>query len=128
MTTENENTAPKSKSSELLGTVAEKIGASGPAIRERVIDTLVEREVAARTDVLDKALAKRSEIGRELQKLQKPDVEAYDVEGKLVSATFSKARTEELKKKREEQERLEKAIDKALVDNDFAKLKEIVAK
>lgn len=109
----------------VLKDVADKIDASGPIVRERVVSLLVEREVATRTDVLDKALVKRTEIERELRKI-KPDIEAFDVEGKVVRQDYSKARFEELKKKREELERIEKALDKALVDNDFSKLKEVV--
>jgi len=139
MTTENENegtTSPsaaagpadKRQSGNLLSEVAEKIGQSTSQVRERVISALVEREVVARTDILDKALAKRTELDREIRKLQKPDVEQFDVDGKVVSASFSKARVDELKKAREGLEKLEKAIDKALTDNDFSKLKEIVGK
>ncbi len=112
----------------LLSEVAEKIGQSTPQVRERVVNALVEREVAARTDTLDKALAKRTELDREAKKLSKPDVEQFDVEGKVMSTSFSKARVDELKKAREQLEKLETAIDKALADNDFSKLKEIVGK
>ena len=118
----------KYKSSEVLSIVAERLGSSGTAVRERVIDTLVEREVVSRVEVLDKGLAKRSEYERELRKISKPDVETYDAEGKPVSATYSKARIDELKKSREQLTKLEGAIDKALVSNDFSKLREIVGK
>jgi hypothetical protein len=137
MTTEDTNaegtggTQPektKRASIDILSEVAEKIGQSTPQVRERVIDSLVEREVAARTDILDKALAKRTELDREIRKLQKPDVEQFDHEGKVMSASFSKARVDELKKAREGLEKLEKAIDKAITDNDFSKVKEIVGK
>lgn len=118
----------KYQSSEVLSTVAERLGNSGPAVRERVIDTLVEREVASRAEALDKALAKRNEYTRELRKLEKPDVEQFDADGKVTSSSFSKARVDELKKAREGLTKLEGAIDKALTNNDFAKLREIVSK
>jgi hypothetical protein len=122
-----DDTKPTRQAVTVLAAVSERIGASGPAVRERVVSALVEREVVARVELLDKALAKRTETEKDLRKL-KPDVENYDADGKLVSSSYSKAKADELKKARESLDKLEKALDKALVDNDFSKLRELSAK
>lgn len=127
-TNTEEQPTKKSQSSEVLVAVSERLGKSGEEVRNRVVNALVEREVASRVELLDKALAKRIEGEREIKKLSKPDVETYDMEGKVVSSSFSKARADELKKAREAQAKLEGAIDKALNDNDFSKLKDSLAK
>ncbi|MDO8660404.1 MAG: hypothetical protein Q7K43_00805, partial [Candidatus Woesearchaeota archaeon] len=104
---------------ELLTDVAERVKGSGTQVYEKLRDTLVDREVGERVVLLEKALVQRNQTISELRKLEKPDVETFDADGKVLSASWSKQRTEELKKKREQLQRLETAFDNALGDNDF---------
>jgi hypothetical protein len=121
-TSENNDAAKK-----VLIDVAERIKNARGDVRERLIGTLVEREIGQRVDVLDKALSKREQLERDIRKL-KPDDVSYDGDGNVVSAHYSKAKYEELKKAKDKLAKLDTAIEKALADNDFGKLKDAVNK
>ena len=115
-----------SKVSGLLAEVADKIQTSGGAINDRLRDDMVEREVASRVAVLDKAFTRRRELSQALNKVDRADNETFNADGSVASASFSKARLQEIKKAREPLAKLESAMEKALVENDFQKLKEVV--
>ena len=110
---------------ELLADVAERVKNTGTRVYEKLRDSMVECEVVNRVGLLEKALGQRTAMLAELRKLEKPDVETFDMDGKVTSSSWSKQRTEELKKKREQLQRLESAIDAALGENDFQKLKDV---
>lgn len=112
----------------VLAEVAEQIKGSNTLVRKRVVDALVEKEVASRAELLDKSLAKLVELDRGLKKL-KPDVETVDVGG-AVTAVFSKKAYEERKKSVERKEALEKAIEAALEGSNeqWGKLREALQK
>jgi len=119
---------PQSESKEsvasgLLATVAERVKASNPEVQRRYIDTLVEKEVSSRVDLLDKAMQKRFQCLTELNKVNRPDIEAFDSEGKLAHGHFSKERLKAIKDAKEALAKVEASIEKALVGGDWGKLK-----
>jgi hypothetical protein len=85
---------------------------------------MVEKEVSERVALLDKALQKRFHLMTELRKVDKPDNELFNADGSPAQGMYSKARLEEIKKAREALGKHESALEKALLENDFAKLKE----
>ena len=89
----------------------------------RVVDSLVEKEVARRAQTIEKAIELATQKERELNKF-KPDVETY-VEG-VKQESYSKAKWEEKVKAEAELAKLEEAIETALVGADYKKLYEIV--
>ncbi len=112
------------KAKGLLAQVAERVKGSGSAIQERYINTLVEKEITDRVGLLDKAMQKRFTCLSELNKVNRPDVETFDAEGKLVSGTYTKERIKAIREAKEALAKVENAIDKAL-GGDWQKVKEL---
>lgn len=110
---------------DILAEVASTLKSSSETVKKRLVDTLVEREVVNRVDMLDKALVRLKDAKKEFDKI-KPDVDSFDADGKLVSSLYSKAKADERKKAGELKEKLEKAIDQALSGESFDKLRELV--
>lgn len=123
MADQNDNETKKSKAQETLAEVADKIKGSGDAIRARLIEAMVEKEVTQRVDLLDKAFQKRFELLTAFNKVNRPDQETYNADATVASQSYSKARLEEIKKAKEALEKHENALEKALLGNDFSKLK-----
>jgi len=117
------NEAKKTKAQELLADIAAKVKDSGPAVVEKYIAASVQKEIDSRVDLLDKAIQKRFELLGALGKVNRPDVVTYDAEGKEASGTYTKPRLEEIKKAKEALEKHENALEKALISNDWSKLK-----
>jgi len=120
--------SPQAKS--LKSSVADALAMNGSKqVFDRVRDHLVEDELKRRTDLVLKGLAKKEEIERELRKV-KPDQQGLDLSGKVVSETYSKAKVEEVKKLKEQLNKVEKALEGALASEKpcFDKLREVVGK
>lgn len=111
------------KAAGLLAEVSDKIKGAGDAIRNRLVETMVEKELASRVDCLDKAFQKRFELLNNLNKINRADTETYDADGKVATQSYTKPRLEEIKKAKEALEKHENALEKALTSNDFTKLK-----
>lgn len=112
--------------STIASKVAERIGAIGPEVNERVIETLTERELEKRANLI---VAKNDELvafKKELNKI-KPDVGGSFLEdGTEVKATsYSKAKFEERKKLLEKIAKYEKALTLACVKGDMSKLNDL---
>lgn len=116
-------TAPTA-SVNVLTDAAEAVKNATGDVRARLVTTLVQRELDSRVDVLDKALTKLKDAKKEFQKL-KPDQVALSADG-TKSETYSEAKWKERAKAQEELAKLEKAVESALVDGSFDKLRELV--
>jgi hypothetical protein len=114
----------ENKAKGLLAQVAERVKDSGDLIQETYITKLVTKEVEQRVDLLDKAMQKRFTCLSELNKVNRPDIEAFDELGKLVSGNFSKDRVKAIRDAKEQLQKVETAIDKAL-GGDWTKVKEL---
>lgn len=110
----------------LLAEVADQIKGSAPQVYERLRDQMVERELADRVALLDKAFAKRRDLTNNLNKVNRPDNVTYNADGTEAAGTYTKERLNEIKKAREVLEKLENAMERALSQNDFGKLKDAV--
>ena len=115
---------PPPQSTILLSLISEKLKEKNFTIREKVVESCVNKEIDKRVETLNKALKTRATAHNEVRKLDKPDVKAFDSEGKVISEVFSGERFKELKKAREKLEKIDTAIDKAL-EGDFSKLNEL---
>lgn len=129
MSNENAETAnatptQEAKAQSLLAEVADRIKSSGSTVYNRLVEAMVAREVEERVGLLDKGLQKRYQLMTDLRKVDKPDNETFNADGTLALGTYSKPRLEEIKKAKEALAKLESALEKALVGNDFGKLKE----
>lgn len=92
-------------------------------VRAAVVQKLADEEVAKRTELVLTSMNSLSRLRSDLKKF-KPDVKGYDAAGTLVSEMYSEAKTQERKKLSEKIEKLEKAINLALENDDYSKLKE----
>lgn len=106
---------PKNVGETVLEEVVNALGSSGDEVRNRLVSTLVEREVVKRVDLLDKALVRRAQLTVEVKKIRAP--KRYKLEeGKMVEvdAILTKEEAETYTKTlREASEKLEN-FDKAL--------------
>jgi hypothetical protein len=118
-----QNETKDSKAQGLLAEVADKIKGSGDAVRQRLVDAMVEKELAQRVELLDKAFQKRFELLTGLRKIDRADQETYNADGSVATQSYTKARLDEIKKAKEALEKHENALEKALTSNDFSKLK-----
>lgn len=124
MPNETEN---QTASSSLLAEVADRYSTVDP-VRKKVVDLLADREIDARAAALEKVLNRRSELQKDLKKVDKPDIETFNADGSPARQEYSKAKIDEVKKAKEALDKVEKAIDLALAKNDFGKVKEIAGK
>ena len=105
--------------------LAERLLTSGSDVKNNVLDTLYNNELKTRTDACLKVLTKIEEKEKELKKLKVSDNNIYDEKGTVVAGGYSKARVDDIKKASEELERLNKALENALENNDFTKVLEL---
>ena len=105
--------------------LAERLLTSGSDVKNNVLDTLYNNELKTRTDACLKVLTKIEEKEKELKKLKVSDNNIYDEKGTVVAGGYSKARVDDIKKASDELERLNKALENALENNDFTKVLEL---
>lgn len=122
--TETTQDSKETKAQGLLADVASRIKESGPQVYARLRDAMVEKEIASRVDLLDKAFQKRFQLLTDLRKVDRPDQETYNADGSVATASYTKPRLEEIRKAKEALAKHENALEKALASNDFSKLKE----
>lgn len=96
-------------------------------VRQRIINELADELIAERVGWLRAALQKRDELAKKVNQVR-PDLVGYDVDGKKVSETYSKSRLDELRKTKEELEKADRAIDKAVKDADYELVKKLIGK
>jgi hypothetical protein len=114
----------ENKAKSLLAEVANRVKGTNDIVQETYITKLVQKEVEQRVDLLDKAMQKRFTCLTELNKINRPDVETFDADGKLASGTYTKDRLKAIKDAKENLAKVENAIDKALA-GDWSKVKEL---
>lgn len=123
-----EGTNSQPKAIEIRISVAQKVAEKSPGILAKVVDTLSDLEVGKREEMLVKALTARDEAEKKIRKI-KPDQQAFDGEGKVVSETYSKVKKEELAKAKQELDKLDKAIEAAVSEKpDYKWLSEMYGK
>lgn len=94
--------------------VGERLAQTGPEIEKRVIDHFAEIEVAKRSNAIVAAMEKLDANNKELNKLSKPDQVSYNLDGSIKEEAFSKERIDARAKLIEKNNKISKAIEKAL--------------
>lgn len=121
-TNDTTSETPVVSASQTIGQkVAETISQAGPAVLAKVIDRLAAIEIDKRVSALENAVNAAVTTKRELQKI-KPDNVQYDITGKAVVETYTKAKIEEKQKLEQKLAKIEKAVDKAINKGDFGDL------
>lgn len=105
--------------------VTEQLGSIGPSVREKVVTLLVDAEVEKRTTAVVAVVRKLDEANAALRKVNRADMETFNEDGSVATATFTKQRLDEIKKTKETIAKLEKALDEAFEKSDFQKVFEL---
>lgn len=91
--------------------VADFLGKSQGAVREALVKSLTNREVARRVEALDKALVKRKELQKEIEKIRPKKV--FNPDGTEAAGTFTSEEFQSLKKAKEKLAKFEGQLEKA---------------
>ena len=110
-----------SKAFYLINAIKDKVKKSDKVVENRVVDMLVEKQVAARANKLVKALETISSLQKDLEKLKGPDNILYNADGKVTQELFSKERINQIKEHTKKIEKLHKTINNAL-NGDWSQL------
>jgi hypothetical protein len=102
--------------------VAESLNTSNVVVKETIVTQLVKIEIDKRVTAVSSALTSLDSSNKELSKLNKPDLQTFDSEGKVLSESFSKDRVETRKKLKEQIAKIDLAIKEALENNNFEKV------
>ncbi len=102
-------------------TVAERLSNIAPAVADKVVEHLVNKELTRRSEAVIGGLAELDKLNGEFKKL-KPDVNTFNADGTAATSTWTKPKLEEKNKAEQKIAKLTKAIDKALNDNDYSDL------
>jgi len=106
--------------------VASRLAGSGPQVREAVVSTLVDTQLARRQKAVLSILEKLDAKDKELRKAESAGTQTFDHKGNVTGVpSFSKQQIDEMRKLREEIQKLEKALSSALESNDWNKLFEV---
>jgi hypothetical protein len=101
--------------------VKERVLAASPSIKNSVIQSFVDKEVAKIETAIGTAITQLDVEKAELRKI-KPDNTTFDENGKVVNSSYNKDTVEKLKAKREKVAKIEKAIQDALDGTDYSKV------
>jgi hypothetical protein len=101
--------------------VADRISKIAPAVTDKVIEHLVNKELMRRSEAVINGMSELDKLKNEARKM-KPDMISYNLDGSIASSTWSKAKLDEKNKADQKIEKITKAIDKALTDNDYSDL------
>jgi hypothetical protein len=94
-------------------------------VRAAIVADISEKEFQKRVEATTKVLEEFEKIERDLRKI-KPVPTGFDLKGQPVGdPVYSREQVEEVKKATEKLDKLNKALEKALNDNDFSKVFEI---
>lgn len=109
----------------VLSSISERLKDSGDAVRDKVIEGRVQAEISKRAGALEKALDARSTADKELKKLEKFDVKIHSKDGGVAHEGFSPERMKQIEQARGKLNKIDKAIEAALTNNEWGKLNEI---
>jgi hypothetical protein len=105
--------------------VTERLGKLGPAVLDASIEVLIEKELDKRKTQVVSAFTEYDELQKRLRRLEKGDLIAYNGDGSIKEASFSKGRLDELKKVRDRMAKIEAALEQGISASDFKKLNDL---
>jgi rRNA-processing protein FCF1 len=107
--------------------VASRLGASGPAVVEAVIEELVSAKKEERKKLILAGLTKRREAEQELKKAENTKERQYDGAGKEIGSFYTKQQADAIKQAKEKLDKIDRALDGAMADKpDYEKLSQVV--
>ena len=112
-------------SGEMVGEIKTTIKDQNPEVRIAVVDHYVKTEIDNRVALVIKGMDNLKELNREMKKIQKPGVEEYDENGKVIRTAFTKEGSKAIKEHKEKIAKAEKALTAAVNDGDYELLKKV---
>lgn len=97
---------------------------AGPKIKTLFIEKQVTDEINRRAGLLAGLVVAMTKFKRELNKF-KPDNISYDVNGAVISESYSKKTVDDRKKAIEKLAKAEKALGRALNENDYSTVEQM---
>lgn len=97
----------------LFERITEALAKISPRVEDELVEAAVTREVNKRKEAISKVMDALENIRREIRRV-KPDVNTYDLEGKVVSTGYTKAGLDALNKFKENEAKHIKALTQAL--------------
>lgn len=101
--------------------VAEKISSISPAVQEKVVAILTERELVRRSNAMVQAIDQLSVFDKDMKKLG-PDQKSFDEKGVEQSSSFSKSRLDERARLNKKIDRYTNAVNNALDKGNYSDL------
>jgi hypothetical protein len=120
-----ENTTSLSPLATLNEEVAQAIKGSGVTIKNTVVAKFVQDEINRRADLLARLIVAINTFRKEGFKI-KADVVSYNAAGEVASENWSKAQLDKKKKFDEKLAKAENVFAKALNDNEYDKVEEVI--
>ena len=121
-TTPSPEEVPSTTVIAVLSAIQESIKSGNSSVKDLVIQASVSAEINRRKDVLLQALNEYKTKDSALKKESYPDIKTYNADGTVASATFSKAKLDELSKSKQELAKLSKLIGNAIDKGDYSEL------
>lgn len=98
----------------------------GPQVEDWIVDKTIGEESLRRAEPIKKALDIHANLLDQIKKLDRPDHIIKDKDGKITFEGYTSKRSDELKKLRENVDKLERASDKAFKDGDIKELNQLL--
>ncbi len=89
-------------------------------VEKAIIDGIVKREVEKRAVAVTKVYDQMMREEKELRKVDRADQKTFNKDGSIAAETYSKERLDAIKKHNQAIEKMMKAIEKALAQQDFS--------
>lgn len=114
----------------MTNTITDKVTAAlsniSSDVNDAVINVLVEQDKNKRVESIVAGLSKVDELTKSKNRLLKGDIETFNVDGELVSSTFSKERITEKKKISDNLNKWNTALSNAIDKGDMSKLYDLL--
>lgn len=122
----NDTTIDITASASLREDVALKLADSGKKVRDIVVSELADCEINKRKNAVLSILVKIDDKIKEIRKAEGAGSVVFDrVGNRIGEPSFTKSQLDEIKKIGDDINRMQVALEKAFVENDFQKLLEL---
>lgn len=95
------------------------LSAGSEEVEAGLADLLVKEDLNKKVEAIASCYKKWLRLKGEIKKAERPDLVVVDKDGKPVSSNFSKKAFEALKTIREKADRISRAVEKALKEEDY---------
>lgn len=110
---------------DIYARVKESLADSNCQVKNAIVERYTQMELGKRTEAVTKVIEKIEALETEARKIR-PTFAGYTLDGAPIGEPlYAKEQTEAVKKNKEQQAKLESALEKALGQNDYSKVYEL---